>query len=164
MRSAIQRQITVTSHKREKSNMAKMDVKGISVTVTSMNDMDFISLTDMLKAKDGDFFISDWLRNRNTVEFLGIWEQVHNPMFNYGDFAAIKSQAGLNSYKISVKEWVEKTNVIGLTARQWRDANFIQQGLEQGERLRLLNQTAIGQMTLLLADRGVQRLQKSKKP
>ena len=52
--------------------MAKMDVKGVSVTVTSMNDMDFISLTDMLKAKDGDFFISDWLRNRNTVEFLGI--------------------------------------------------------------------------------------------
>ena len=75
--------------------MAKMDVKGISVTVTSLNDMDFISLTDMLKAKDGDFFISDWLRNRNTVEFLGIWEQVHNPMFNYCVFAAIKRQAGL---------------------------------------------------------------------
>ncbi len=61
----------------------------------------------MLKAKDGDFFISDWLRNRNTVEFLGIWESVHNPAFNYGEFAIIKSNAGLNSYKISVKEWVE---------------------------------------------------------
>ncbi len=47
----------------------------------------------MLKAKDGDFFISDWLRNRNTVEFLGIWERVHNPGFNYGEFATIKSQA-----------------------------------------------------------------------
>lgn len=100
--------------------MAKMDVKGIPVTVMSMNDLDFISLTDMLKAKDGDFFISDWLRNRNTVEFLGIWEQVHNPKFNYGEFAAIKSQAGLNSYKISVKEWVEKTNAIGLTAKAGR--------------------------------------------
>ena len=65
-------------------------------------------MTDMLKAKEGDFFISDWLRNRNTVEFLGIWEQIHNPDFNYGEFAIIKSQAGLNSYKISVKEWVEK--------------------------------------------------------
>jgi len=54
----------------------------------------------MLKAKDGDFFISDWLRNRNTVEYLGIWERVHNPDFNYGEFAIIKSQAGLNSYKI----------------------------------------------------------------
>ena len=100
--------------------MAKMDVKGISVTVTSLNDMDFISLTDMLKAKDGDFFISDWLRNRNTVEFLGIWEQVHNPMFNYGEFAAIKSQAGLNSYKLSVKEWVAQTNAIGLVAKAGR--------------------------------------------
>ena len=74
----------------------------------------------MLKAKDGDFFISDWLRNRNTVEFLGIWESVHNPDFNYGEFATIKSQAGLNSYKISVKEWVEKTDAIGLKASAGR--------------------------------------------
>ncbi|HET7119537.1 MAG TPA: KilA-N domain-containing protein [Hanamia sp.] len=78
------------------------------------NEQEYISLTDMLKAKDGDFFISDWLRNRNTVEYLGIWESVYNPSFNYGEFATIKSQAGLNSYKLSVKEWVEKTNAIGL--------------------------------------------------
>jgi len=83
-------------------------------------DEDFISLTDMLKAKDGDFFISDWLRNRNTVEFLGIWETVHNPAFNYGEFAIIKSQASLNSYKLSVKEWVEKTNALGLKASAGR--------------------------------------------
>jgi hypothetical protein len=75
---------------------------------------------DMLTAKDGDFFISDWLRKRNTVEFLGIWESVYNPDFNYGEFAIIKSQAGLNSYKISVKEWVEKTNAIGLQAKAGR--------------------------------------------
>lgn len=100
--------------------MAKMDVKGTEITVITRNEDDFISLTDMLKAKDGDFFISDWLRNRNTVEFLGIWEQVHNPDFNYGEFALIKSQAGLNSYKISVKEWVEKTGAIGLMAKAGR--------------------------------------------
>ncbi len=58
----------------------------------------------MIKVKDGDFFISDWLRNRNTVEFLGIWERVYNPAFNYGEYAIIRNQAGLNSYKISVKE------------------------------------------------------------
>lgn len=81
-----------------------IDVQGTVVTVCSQGDMDFISLTDMLQAKDGDFFISDWLRNRNTVEFLGIWEKVHNSDFNYGEFATIKTQAGLNSYKISVKE------------------------------------------------------------
>jgi hypothetical protein len=62
----------------------------------------YISLTDMLRSKDGDFFISDWLRNRNTLEYLGIWERVHNPNFNWGEFATIKSQSGLNSYKISV--------------------------------------------------------------
>lgn len=100
--------------------MPKMDVKGIAVTVYSENDMDFISLTDMLRAKDGDFFIADWLRNRNTVEFLGIWEQVHNPDFNYGEFAIVRSQAGLNSYKLSVKEWVAKTNAIGLVAKAGR--------------------------------------------
>ena len=87
----------------------KIIVNGAEITVTTIDDKDYISLTDMLKAKDGDFFISDWLRNRNTVEFLGIWEQIHNPDFNYGEFATIRSQAGLNSYKLSVKEWVEKT-------------------------------------------------------
>ena len=98
----------------------KLIVRGAEITVTTIDDKDYISLTDMLKAKDGDFFISDWLRNRNTVEFLGIWEQIHNPNFNYGEFAIIKSQAGLNSYKISVKEWVEKTNAIGIRAKAGR--------------------------------------------
>ena len=74
----------------------------------------------MLKSKDGEFFISDWLRNRNTIEFLGIWEELHNPNFNYGEFAIIKSQAGLNSYKISVKEWTNKTNAIGIVAKTGR--------------------------------------------
>jgi len=74
----------------------------------------------MLRAKDGDFFIADWLRNRNTVEFLGIWEYVFNPASNYGEFATIRSRARLNSYKISVKEWVDKTNAIGLKAAPGR--------------------------------------------
>ena len=95
-------------------------VKGTVISIIQDNRDDYISITDMLKAKDGDFFISDWLRNRNTVEFLGIWESVNNPNFNYGEFAIIKSQAGLNNYKISVKEWVEKTNAIGLKATAGR--------------------------------------------
>jgi len=98
----------------------KITVKGIEITILNHNNKDFISLTDMLKAKDGDFFISDWLRNRNTVEFLGIWESVYNPDFNYGEFATIRSNAGLNNYKISVKEWQEKTNAIGLKATAGR--------------------------------------------
>jgi hypothetical protein len=95
-------------------------VKSASIGIVTRHEQDYICLTDMLKAKDGDFFISDWLRNRNTIEFLGIWESVYNPAFNYGEFAAIKSQAGLNSYKLSVKEWVQKTNAIGLQATSGR--------------------------------------------
>lgn len=95
-------------------------VEGIEITIIRYGNEDYISITDMLKAKDGDFFISDWLRNRNTVEFLGIWESVYNSDFNYGEFATIKSQAGLNNYKISVREWVEKTNAIGLKATAGR--------------------------------------------
>lgn len=102
------------------ANKRTLKVKGVEINVVGADDNDFISLTDMLKAKDGEFFISDWLRNRNTVEFLGIWERIHNPKFNYGEFATIKSQAGLNSYKISVKEWVEKTGAIGLRAKTGR--------------------------------------------
>lgn len=98
----------------------KIEVKGTEVTVVSDVLGDYISITDMLKAKDGDIFVSDWLRNRNTVEFLGIWESVNNPGINYGEFAIIRSQAGLNSYKISVKEWVEKTNAIGIKATAGR--------------------------------------------
>src|SRR5882757_10065771 len=97
-----------------------ISVQGTPIAIIQQNDADYISLTDMLKAKDGDFFIADWLRNRNTVEFLGIWESVHNPHFNYGEFAIIKSQAGLNSYKLSVKEWIEKTNAFGLKASAGR--------------------------------------------
>jgi len=59
---------------------------------------------NMLKSKDGDFFISDWLRNRNTIEYLGIWEKIHNQDFNYGEHATITSKLGLNSYKLSVKD------------------------------------------------------------
>ena len=60
---------------------SSVKVQGAEISVLSLNDKDYISLTDMLKAKDGDFFISDWLRNRNTVEFLGIWEQIPLEIF-----------------------------------------------------------------------------------
>ena len=74
----------------------------------------------MLRAKDGDFFITDWLRNRNTLEFIGIWEKVHNPSFNYGEFAIIRNQSGLNSFKISVKEFVARTDAVSVRAKAGR--------------------------------------------
>ena len=91
--------------------MKKISVRGTEIAIITKNDQGYISLTDMLRAKDGEFFISDWLRNRNTVKFLGIWERTHNPDFNYGEFALIRNQTGLNSYKISVKENAEKVEI-----------------------------------------------------
>ena len=100
--------------------MAKITVKDTVVSVLKVNKEDYISLTDMLKAKDGDFFFSNWLRNRNTVEFLGIWEQLNNPNFNCAEFDIIKSQAGLNNYRLSAKEWMEKTKAIGIISKAGR--------------------------------------------
>jgi len=97
-----------------------IQVKDTTVTVIKMNDSDYISLTDMLKAKDGEFFFANWLRNRNTIEFLGIWEKLNNPNFNCAEFDIIKSQAGLNSYRLSAKEWMEKTNAIGIISKTGR--------------------------------------------
>lgn len=100
--------------------MTKITVKGTEVNIAKVNGEDYICLTDMMRAKDGDFFITDWLRNRNTLEFIGIWEKVYNPDFNYGEFAIIRNQSGLNSFKISVKEFVSKTHAISLQAKAGR--------------------------------------------
>ena len=100
--------------------MAKINVQNTEISVIQINREDYICLTDMMKAKDGEFFFSNWLRNRNTIEFLGIWEKVHNPSFNYVEFDIIKSQAGLNSYRLSAKEWMTKTNAIGIIAKTGR--------------------------------------------
>jgi len=93
--------------------MTKIEVKGTEIRVVSIHDDDYISLTDMLKAKDGNFFISDWLRNRNTVEYLSLWEKIHNPTFNYGEFDLIKSQAGLNSYTVESNRYSADEDIDG---------------------------------------------------
>ena len=100
--------------------MGKIRILETEVSIVKVKQEDYICITDMIKAKDGDFFVTDWLRNRNTLEYLGIWEQVNNERFNYGEFAIIKSKSGLNNFKISVKEFVERTNAIGLQAKAGR--------------------------------------------
>jgi hypothetical protein len=84
--------------------MAKITIKNMDISIIKVNDNDYISLTDMLRAKDGDFFFSNWLRNRNTIEFLGIWERVFNPNFNYAEFDIIK----LNQIAIQQMKVLEK--------------------------------------------------------
>jgi len=98
--------------------MSKIIVQHTEIAVISFKEQDYICLTDMIKAKDGDFFISDWLRNRNTLEFIGIWEHLNNPDFNYGEFATIKNKSGLNNFKTSAKELIERANVVCLIANQ----------------------------------------------
>ena len=98
----------------------KLNVQGTEITILKVNTEDYICLTDMLKAKDGEFFITDWLRNRNTLEYIGIREKFNNPNFNYGEFATIRNQAGLNNFKISVKEFVERTGAICIQAKAGR--------------------------------------------
>ena len=80
--------------------------------------------TDIIKPNDGDFFISDWLRNRNTLEYLGAWESMFNPDFNYGEFAIIKSKAGLNNFKISIKEYQKKIDSPSCVALQKNSLQF----------------------------------------
>ena len=98
----------------------ELDIKGTIVRVVKIGEEDYICLTDMLKAKDGEFFITDWLRNRNTLEYIGSGEQVYNPAFNYGEFATIRNQAGLNSFKIGVQEFSERTNAVSLISKAGR--------------------------------------------
>ena len=97
-----------------------LKVQDIEIRLYQKNEEDYICLTDMMKAKDGDFYITDWLRNRNTLAFLEVWERYNNPNFNYGEFAIIKNQSGLNSFKISVKDFVQRTNAISLQSKAGR--------------------------------------------
>jgi len=102
------------------SKTSKIQVEDKLISIVKKDEQDYICLTDMLKAKDGSFFITDWMRNRNTLEFLSVWEKINNPNFNYGEFAIIRNKSGLNSFKVSVKEWTEKTNAIGIFSKAGR--------------------------------------------
>lgn len=99
----------------------KIDVQGKEITIISQNEEDYISLTDMVKGvENGLALIEKWLRNKNTIEFLGIWEEIYNPDFNSPEFEGIKNQAGLNRFVLSVKQWTEKTNSRGIVAKAGR--------------------------------------------
>ncbi len=105
-----------------KAKRTTIAVKGASVAVLSKEHQDFISLTDIARYKDErtDYLISNWLRNRNTIEFLGIWEQLHNPGFNPIEFDGIRKQAGLNSFILTAKRWIDATGATGLVSASGR--------------------------------------------
>lgn len=96
-------------------------VDAVSVSLIQQNDTDFISLTDMVRqSESGTALIENWLRNKNTLEFLSIWEQIYNPNFNSLEFEEIKKEAGLNRFTMSVKQWIGQTNAIGVIAKAGR--------------------------------------------
>ena len=99
----------------------KINVEGTEITLFSQKENDFISLTDMVKnLENGLALIEKWLRNKNTIEFIGIWESINNPNFNSPEFGVIKNQAGLNRFTLSIKQWTQKTNAIGIVAKTGR--------------------------------------------
>ncbi|MBN1315289.1 MAG: KilA-N domain-containing protein [Anaerolineales bacterium] len=101
--------------------MGKINVLGTEISYFQQNENDYISLTDMVRnLENGLALIEKWLRNKNTIEFLGIWEEIYNPDFNSPEFEGIKNQAGLNRFVLSVKQWAEKTNSIGIVAKAGR--------------------------------------------
>jgi hypothetical protein len=103
--------------------MTKINVLDQDITIYTIKDDDYISLTDIARYKDSertDYIIMNWLRNRNTIEFLGIWEHLNNPGFNPIEFDGIKKQAGLNSFILTVKRWVDATAAIGIFSKAGR--------------------------------------------
>jgi len=103
------------------SKKSKINVKGTAITILSQNENDFISLTDMVKNFDGgSALIENWLKNKDTILFLGVWEQINNPDFNSPEFEGIKNEAGRNSFYLSAKKWIEATNAVGLVASAGR--------------------------------------------
>ena len=98
-------------------------VQGLSVNIVSQNQDDYISITDIARHRDSersDYILQNWLRNRSTIEFIGLWEQLKNPHFNSIEFDGIKNMAGSNSFSLTPKRWIEATNAIGIISKTGR--------------------------------------------
>ena len=101
--------------------MAKIQVKNSDITVINQYDNDYICLTDMTTTfKEGSGLIGKWISNKNTLEYLGIWENINNPNFNYPEFGVIGQEAGTNRFMMSVGQWIERTNAIGMIVKAGR--------------------------------------------
>ena len=107
----------------KKDKTTNIQVQGAAITILSHKEEDYICITDIARHKNADRtddLIRNWLRNRNTIEFLGVWERLNNPTFNPVEFDGIKMQAGLNSFTLTPKQWIEKTGAIGLISQAGR--------------------------------------------
>jgi hypothetical protein len=97
-----------------------INIKGTEISIIKKESEDYFSLTDMVKHFGDDAMIYSWMRNRYTVEFLGIWEELNNPDFKGNEYVTFKTQAGLNSFNLTPKKWIEATKAIGITSKSGR--------------------------------------------
>ena len=102
--------------------MAKIKVQGSDISVLTLEERDYISLTDIARYKSDDpaSVIGNWMRNRNTIEYLGIWETLYNPIFKPLEFEGFKKDAGLNAFTLSPQKWINTTDAIGIISRSGR--------------------------------------------
>ena len=100
--------------------MAKLKVQDKEITIITFNDNDYISLTDMARSQLQEHIIFRWLSLKSTIEYLGEWEMLYNPIFNYTEFGTIKNMAGNNNFVLSVKTWIERTNAVGIISKTGR--------------------------------------------
>ena len=101
---------------------SELDIRGTTVRVVKINGEDFVCLTDMakLKSEDPSFTINHWMRNRMTIEYLGLWEELYNPNFKPTEFGRFREESGLNSFTLSPTKWIESVNAIGMVAQSGR--------------------------------------------
>ncbi len=97
-----------------------VNIEGNLITIIQINNEDYISLTDMAKSQHQEVVIFKWMSSKSTIEYLGEWELLYNPDFNYTEFGIIRNEAGTNSFVLSTKNWIEKTNAIGVIAKTGR--------------------------------------------
>lgn len=102
------------------ASKSQIEVENKLISIVKQDEQDYISLTDMVKGEEGSDHIRNWMRNRNTVEFIGLWETLNNPNFKPVEFDTFRKQAGLNSFNLTPKKWIEATNAIGLISKSGR--------------------------------------------
>ena len=130
----------------------ELDIRGTLVRVVKINGEDYVSLTDMakLKSEDAQQTISNWMRNRMTLEYLGLWEELYNPDFKPLGFEGFRKEVGLNHFTMSPSKWIYGVNAIGIVAYMENiNAVMINDGIPQPQRLKKLNEIAIQQMRIL---------------
>ena len=102
------------------SKTSKIKVENKIISIVKQNEQDYVCLTDMVRDENGNDHIRNWMRNRNTVEFIGLWETLHNPNFKGVEFDTFRNQAGLNNFNLTPKKWIEATNAIGIISKSGR--------------------------------------------